>query len=411
VLRWAASSPTRATALEESEVDGIDDPAPAQIASLEVLPELVVLPRPGLSTAYLGFGADRAFNDVAVRRAFAQGLDHAALARDAFPAGSQAATYTTPCSVPSGCIGQPWYEFNGPEGTAALGLADFDTDAPVTLVVPDAPVPGLPDPGLQGPAVRDALEAHLGLRVRLQERPADELAAAIAAGEIEGLYLWGVASILADPSGFLEPLFGPGASGTAARRGRDVRDALEAAATAPDDATRRAAFAQANDAVRNDAPIVPLVHPGTSAAYRADVADVVVSPLGLDPLGQMIPGDRRQLVVMGEAEPVGAWCATAGLDAASRRLCALVTPGLYAFTDGSLIPRPVLVQRCAAEDGFLVWTCRLRDGLLFHDGKHVDAGDVLASLRAQGDATGPLRAALPADAFAAWDELFGGPLP
>jgi ABC-type transport system substrate-binding protein len=137
----------------------------------------------------------------------------------------------------------------------------------------------------------------------------------------------------------------------------------------------------------------------------------VISPLGLDPLGRMIPGDRRQLVVMGASEPQGAWCATAGLDAASRRLCALVTPGLYAFTDGSLIPRPVLAQRCEAADGFLTWTCRLREDLRFDDGKHVDAGDVLASLRAQGDAAGPLRTALPADAFAAWDELFGGPLP
>jgi ABC-type transport system substrate-binding protein len=411
VLRWAGASPVRAAALQGAEVDGIDDPAPADVAELELQPELVVLPRPGLETAYLGFGADRSFGEAAVRRAFAQALDHEALARDAFPAGSQPATFTTPCSVPSGCVGQPWYEFNGPAAVDALNVAGFDRDGAVTLAVPDAPVPGLPDPGAAGRAVRDMLEQHVGLRVRLQERPAAELGAAIEGGDVEGLYLWGVSSILADPSGFLEPLFGRGARGTAAKRGRDVREALDTAAAAPDEAARRAAFASANDAIRTQAPIVPLVHPGSTAAYRADVADVVVSPLGLDPLGRMVPGDRRQLVVMGDAEPAGAWCAAAGIDPGSRRLCALVTPGLFAFTDGSLVPRPVLAQRCTAEAGFRSWTCRLRDDLAFHDGKGVDAGDVLASLQAQGDPDSPLRRGLPRDAFAAWDELFGGPVP
>ena len=57
------------------------------------------------------------------------------------------------------------------------------------------------------------------------------------------------------------------------------------------------------------------------------------------------------------------------------------------------------------------WTCRLRAGLAFSDGKRVDAADVVASIRAQADAGGPLRAAFPEAAFAGWDALFGGPVP
>jgi hypothetical protein len=41
----------------------------------------------------------------------------------------------------------------------------------------------------------------------------------------------------------------------------------------------------------------------------------------------------------------------------------------------------------------------------------VDAGDVVESIRAQADGGSALRAAYPAGAFAAWDELFGGPVP
>ncbi len=57
------------------------------------------------------------------------------------------------------------------------------------------------------------------------------------------------------------------------------------------------------------------------------------------------------------------------------------------------------------------WTCRLRAGRTFADGAKVDAGDVLATFRVLGDPASPLRASLPATAFAAWDGLFGGPLP
>ena len=105
VLRWASSSRDRALALGAAEVDGIDTPSPADTAAMGTLPELSVVDRPGLATAYLGFGSGRTFAKVAVRRAFAQALDHAALARDAFPAGSAAASHLTPCAVPAGCAG------------------------------------------------------------------------------------------------------------------------------------------------------------------------------------------------------------------------------------------------------------------------------------------------------------------
>jgi ABC-type transport system substrate-binding protein len=409
VLRWAASSTTRSAALRDAEVDGIDAPTPADSAELETLPELQVLPRPGMATAYLGFGAGRPFAPVAVRRAFAQGLDHEALARDAFPPGSAAATHAAPCAVAGGCAGLDWYEFNGPAGAAALDLAEFDPEARIVLHVPDAPVPGLPDPAGVGAAVRDQLAESLGVTVGVDVQPVADLAAAITGGEVSGLYLWGVASSLADASGFLEPVAGRGVAGTAANRAKGARGPLGDAAAATDPIARLEALAAASDALRASAAIVPLVHPGATVAYRADVSGIAVSPLGVDPLGDIVPGDRAQVVVMEPDAPAAAWCAAAP-DPGSLRLCALVSPGLYAFTDGSLVPRPALAVRCTPAEGAVVWTCRLRERLRFGDGRRVDAGDVLASIRAQADAAGPLRAALPTERFAAWDELFDGPV-
>jgi ABC-type transport system substrate-binding protein len=414
VLRWAAASGDRAAALRAAEVDGIDDPSPADTEAMGGLPELAVVARPGLATAYLGFGADRAFAKTAVRRAFAQALDHAALARDAFPAGSSPATHLSPCAVPAGCAGTPWYDFNGPAATAALELASFDTGDPITLHVPDAPVPGIPDPAALGAAVAAQLKDSVGVTVAVEAEPAGTLAAAIAGQTLKGLYLGGVESALPDPSGFLEPLFGEMVLGAAADRAAGVAKALADAADSTGPASRETDFARANDAVRSTAPVVPLVHPGSTAAYRADVAGVAVSPIGTDPLGAFAPGDRRQLVVMAPAEPAAAWCAAAGAaedPLGTLRLCALVTPGLFAYGGAGLDPVPALASRCTPSEGATVWTCRLRSGLLTSDGRQLDAGDVLASLRAQADGGSPLRAAFPAGAFKDWDQLFGGPVP
>ncbi|MDQ1322858.1 MAG: peptide/nickel transport system substrate-binding protein, partial [Chloroflexota bacterium] len=302
------------------------------------------------------------------------------------------------------------YEFNGPAASAALDAAKFDTKVPLVLHVPDAPVPGLPDPAATAAAVRDQLAASVGVGVEVDVMPSDELLAAVAEGTLGGLYLGGVRSSLADPSGFLEPLFGATATGTAAERAKGVREALDDAAQETTATAREAAFAVANDAIRSTAAIVPLAHAGSTVAYRADVEGVAVSPLGADPVGAFVPGDRRQLVVMGEAAPVGAWCA---MDAspAALRLCALVTPGLYAFDGATLEARPALASRCTPSPDARTWTCRLREDLAYSDGARVDAGDVVESIRAQADAGSALRAAYPAGAFAAWDELFGGPVP
>jgi peptide/nickel transport system substrate-binding protein len=408
ILRWADDPAARTTALREAAVDGIDAPGATDIADLGTLPEIAVLPRPGLATAYLGFGTGRGLGSTAVRRAFAEAIDTTALARDAFPAGSVVATHTAPCDVAGGCAGADWYEFNGPDATAALQAARFDLKTPIPLHIPDAAVPGLPDPAGVAAVVRDQLLASIGVTVAVDVVPAAQLANTIASGRVDGLYLDGVGSSLADASGFLQPLFGEGATGVAAGRAKGVPEALAAAATAVDAGARIETLGRANDAVKATAPIVPLVHPGSTAAYRADVAGVAISPMGVDPLGTFVPADRHQLVVMQPSEPAGAWCGV-GSDPGMLRLCELVTPGLYAFDGASLKPVPSLASRCTPTDGAQVWTCRLRTGLRFTDGKHVDAGDVLASLQALADPTSALRASLPASSFAAWDALFGSP--
>ena len=409
VLRWVPAAGARTDALQSADVDAIDDPSADDLDTISTIPELAVLPRPGLATAYLGLGTGFGLGKIGVRRAFAQGVDRTALATGAFSPGAVAADFLAPCEVVGGCAGTAWYDSNGPAGSALLDDAGFDRRTAIPLHVPDVPVPGLADPAGVGAAVAAQLTDSLGVKVRIDTMAAADLEQAVAARKLQGLYLAGVTSPLADASGYLGPLFAAGAPSATALRGKDVTRALGDAAAVTDPAARAVALGRANDQLRADVPLVPLVHPGAISAWRADVQGAAVSPIGADPLGSVVPGDRGQVVMMGAQAPEAAWCGTTQALAAIR-LCALVTPGLYAFDRATLVAVPALATGCTPDDAARAWTCRLR-AATFADGAHLDAGDVVATFRAIGDAGSPLRAALPADAFAAWDGLFGGPLP
>jgi peptide/nickel transport system substrate-binding protein len=378
-----------------------------ELERITTQPELVVTPRAGLATAYLAFGSGPAFAGTRVRRAIASALDRTALTDGSFPAGSVVPTHLTPCVIEGGCAGRPWYEFNAPAAAAALADATFNLASTYVLHVPDAPVPGLADPGGVAEAVRAQLADNLGLTVTIDPMPLDAFREAVDRGTLSGLYLDGIVTSLVDPTGILVPLFGAGVRTTPARRLRGVSDMLDEAASTADATERTDAITRANDAIRSGAVVVPLAHPGTVMASRSDVTGVVTSPLGLDPLGAMTPGDRPQVVFMQATAPDGAYCGDQQT-ADALRLCALVTQGLYGFDPGGLVPVPRLAQRCTPNRDATVWTCRLRSGITFADGKRLDAGDVVASFAAQWDRSGPLRAAEPGAPFAAWDELFGG---
>lgn len=405
ILRWEGDAAARSAALVAGTVDGIDAPSAAGLEAAATDPALTVVPRPGLATAVLGFGRGVSLSEVKVRRAFAGAIDRDTLATDAFPSGSVAADHLAPCEVPSGCSGPAFPGFNAPAAVAALAAAKFDLEAAITLTIPDAALPGLPDPARVAAAVRDQLAANLGLTVEIATLPSAEFRATVDDGSLEGLYLDGVATEVADPSAFYGPLLVDNAGSLAARRADGVAAALTAAADTGDPDARDAAFTDAATAARDTASLVPLAHAGGTTVFLADVRNATASPLGTDPLGAMTAGDRGQMTFLGTASPGGGWCG-AQPDLAAYRLCGLVTDGLYAHVAGSLDATPRLVSACTPNADATRWTCRLRTATTA-DGRTLDAADVVATFRAMGDPADPVHRAIGDGAFSAWDALFG----
>ena len=103
----------------------------------------------------------------------------------------------------------------------------------------------------------------------------------------------------------------------------------------------------------------------------------------------MNPGDRDTFVWMQNAEPLGLYCGDE-TDGETLRVCEQITEPLYAYEIGGTEAVPALATACDPNAELTVWTCKLRDGVTFHDGAALDANDVVVSYAVQWDAEHPL---------------------
>ncbi len=407
VFRWDADAGRRLEALGSGAVDGIDGVDAAGVNVIEGNTELAAQTREGLNTMYLGFNNKFApFDRVQVRRAIALGLDREALLAAAFTSGTTVASHLTPCAVPNGCAGTTWWEQDilaAKDLLATVGFADGFT---TTIQYGVEPRDYLPNPEALAIELQGQLRDNLGITATLEVMPFADLVAQADAGTLDGIHLLGARGRFPDARMFLDPRVGSGASAEFGDPFADIAGAVRDGARAATDEARRTAYTVANDAIRRRVPLVPLVHVGSVAAVRADVAGFVVSPTDTERFATLTPGDRAQFAWMDALEPEGLYCPDETSPAAMR-VCAQVFEGLYRYAPGSATPEPALAEACVANDELDTWTCTLRENVRFHDGARLDANDVVTSYAVQWDATHPLHRGR-TGAFRAFLDRFGG---
>ena len=122
VVKWSTEAAQRLHELQAGTVDGIDNVGPTDFDTVNADSTLKLYPREGLNTLYLGMNvADKPFDNEKVRQAIAMGIDKAQIVKNFYPGGSSVADYFTPCSIPNGCVGDPWYTFDPGRGQEAAG--------------------------------------------------------------------------------------------------------------------------------------------------------------------------------------------------------------------------------------------------------------------------------------------------
>jgi peptide/nickel transport system substrate-binding protein len=228
--------------------------------------------------------------------------------------------------------------------------------------------------------------------------------AASEVGELDGFHLLGWGADYPHVTNFLDYHFGA----TQPQFGDpypEIYTLLQEGAQIPDPADAEEIYIQANNAIRELVPMVPIAHGGSAVAYRADVLYPQASPLTNEYMATMDPGGRDTFVWMQNAEPISLFCADE-TDGESLRACEQVMEGLYAFVINGTDVRPMLAEVCEPNEDVTVWTCTLRQGVMFSDGTGFDANDVLATWSANADVNSPLHIGN-TGSFQYWSTLWG----
>ena len=399
VFRWSVEAAQRLVELQSGEVDGIDNVGATDFETVENDANLQLLEREGLNTFYVGFNnhpnidgfdmSDYPFANEEVRQAIAMGIDRQRIVDEFMPRGSVVASHFTPCSIDFACVGDEWYGFDPDAAKAMLADAGYPDGFETNLYLRDVVRPYLPEPTVVAQEIVDQLKTNLGITANIVVQESGTFIDNADGGLLDGMHLLGWGADYPDQTNFLDYHFGGGASAQFGDKFDDIVEALQVGASSPAAADREAAYTDANNAVLEHVPMVPISHAGSAAAYQADVTDAQASPLTNEQFAVMGPGDRDEFVWMQNAEPIGLYCADES-DGESLRACDQIQEGLYGYEIGGTAPIPALAEECTPNTDGTLWTCNLRQGVTFHNGATFDANDVVLSYAVQWDVEHPL---------------------
>jgi ABC-type transport system substrate-binding protein len=384
-FRWSDQAAQRWLELQSGNVDGIDNPGTDDIDAIKANTDVKFYPREGLNTLYIGMNVlDKPWTDENVRKAIAMGIDREQIVKNFYPEGSEVATHFTPCSIPFACEGDDTWGFDAAGAKKLLTDANFDFSKTYKISFRKEVRGYLPDPPQIATEIKNQLEANLGIKTTLDLQESGHFLDAAAAGELDGLYLLGWGADYPDMTNFMDYHFGSGSGKKFGKPFDDIVAALNKGAQSADDATRKAAYTDANNLLKQHVPAVIVAHGGSGTAFKADIAGAHSSPLGNENMSVMKAGDRDTLVWMQNGEPLSLYCGDE-TDGETLRACQMIAESLYTYETGGTAAIPALATECKPNTELTTWTCTLHDGVTFQDGSTLDANDVVASYAAQWD--------------------------
>ncbi len=405
IVRWSPEAGERLAALLAGQADGIDNPAPADFPAIQADPNLMLYERPSTNIFYLGINNSiPPFNDPRVRQAIAYAIDRESLVREFYPAGSTAAGQFMPPSIFGYTPEVAPYAYNPAQAQALLQAAGVPLPIETTLSYASVVRSYLPQPGRIAERIQEQLRA-VGIHVTLDQEDWTAYLDAAQAGRLS-LHLLGWGADYPDATNFLDYHFGAGASPQFGERLPQITGVLRLAAMLTSPEERYPLYMEANTAIRELAPMVPIAHATSGTAFRASILGAHSSPLTIEHFSIMTDPDDDQLVWLQNAEPSSLYCADES-DGESLRICEQINESLLAYEISGTRVMPALAQDYGGSADATIWTFRLRPDARFHDGSTLDANDVVLSYLLQWDAAHPLHVGRTGD-FTYFSAFFGG---
>jgi ABC-type transport system substrate-binding protein len=383
VIRWATEGAQRLLELQSGTVDQITNLSPDDYATVQDDANLTFLPVANPNVLYLAM-TNPPFDNVEVRRAIAMGIDRARIVDNFYAEGSVVPSHFTPCSLPNGCVGDSWYEFDAAAAKQALADAGYPDGFETTIYYRDVFRGYLPEPGLVAVEFQTQLRDNLGIEAEVIVMESGEFIDESTNGRLNGLYLLGWGADYPHVTNFLDYHFAA-ANPQFGEVHPSIYEALEKASQLGDPAEAKALYVEANNAIKELVPMVPIANGASASAALNTLGNAHFRPFGAPLMAQVDPG-KDTFVFMQNAEPISLYCADE-TDGESLAACQQVVETLlaYAIDSGEVVPE--LATACTANADSTVWTCTLREGVTFHDGSTFDANDVVVSWAAGIDAS------------------------
>ncbi len=410
VVRWQADPTQKLVELQSGSVDGIDNPGVDDYQTIIDDPNLDLIDRESLNIFYLGMNdMFEPFDNEKIRQAIAMGIDRQRLVDNYFSDTAVVPTHFTPCAIAFGCEGDDWYEFDPEaarellaEGLAEKGLEEFPE---VPLSLRDVARPYLPLPVDTAVDLQNQLQENLGIPTFIDVQESVTFLDNAYLPNLPGFHLLGWGADYPDATNFLDFHFGQGAGPQFGNGHEDIWEALNRGATSLADEDRRQAYEDANNAIREHVPMVPVAINGSATAWVADTPGAHSSPLTNEQFRVIDAGDD-QLVFMQNGEPGSFFCADE-TDGEALRMCEQVNESLYGYEVADTTPVPALAEECTSNEDATVWTCKLREGVTFHDGSDFTAHDVITTYAASWDTSNALHVGRVGDYYY-FSSLWGG---
>jgi len=389
VFRWASEGAARLLELQSGTVDQITNLSPDDYEIVQNDPNLQFIPVTNPNVLYLAFTNTFApWDNVDVRRAIGQGIDRQRIVDNFYADGSGVADYFTPCSLANGCAGDPWYDFDPDAANALLDEAGFPRGADgirfsTSIYYRDVFRGYLPEPSLVAVEFQTQLRDNLGIDAEVVVMESGAFIEAAYGQELDGPYLLGWGADYPHVTNFLDFHFGRSQT----QMGEpypEIYTILEEAAQIGDPVEAEPLYAAANNAIRDLVPMVPIANGASASAALVTVENAHFRPFGAPLFNRVDPG-KDTFVYMQNAEPISLFCADE-TDGESLAPCQQVVEPLLGYRIDSGNTEPRLATSCEPNADSTVWTCHLREGVVFHDGSTFDANDVIVSLAAGIDA-------------------------
>lgn len=388
IFRWNSEAAARWNELQAGTIDGMDNPAPSDFGPISANPAVKLYPRASTNIFYLGINNTvKPFDNVKVRQAIAHAIDKQRIVDNFYPPASTVADQFMPKSIFGYTPDAKQREYNVETAKALLKESGVELPIKTTLSYRDVVRGYLPQPGVVAQDLQAQLK-EVGIEVEITVMESGAFLDAATAGQLS-LHLLGWGADYPDATNFLDYHFGKGASDQFGAKDQTITDLLSQAAQISDRDARLALYKQANDAIADFVPMVPIANGGSAVVFRATIEGAYAGAFSAEQFALMTNPDGDQIVWMQNGEPISLFCADE-TDGETLRACEQVSESLLGFVPGGGDVVPVLAKEYSANADLTEWTFKLVEGAKFSDGSEFDSEDVVTTWMMLWDAANPL---------------------